>query len=770
MLLDKIIDIHKVGCFERLEVPSSLRFSKVTLIFGENGWGKSTIADILRSLTTDDPRILCGRETLAAAGNQKVLLLVNGGQAKFDGARWEGVCPKVAVYDQIFVSENVFSGDTVSHDHLKRQYGLVVGKTGVTLMREIISLETELKEVNTATKKSERGIQAAKTTLELNSLTIDQFIALSPAENVDELITAKEKQVQQAMRTDEITRAVLPEVIPIPSEVNPILNALTSSIDGIAADAYQRMRAHIDGHRIRAGEQASLSHEEWLEVGLAFGPEDPCPYCGQELRDRALVDTYQSFFSDAYKQLAELVRRHRSTLQRHSSGEFSNAVRQALQNVEVVATTWKTLADVDPPELTAPEEALDALRQGASELDRFLENKQTDLVTEITDNALNDIIAGWTAARTTLMGINDQINTYRRSLEAVKKGQKGTDLANLKRELAILKGRKCRYAADIVSDIAERQTASQRKDTIEKEKREKRVALTAHTKNVTEGLGNTINAYLDRLGAGFRIDYQQPNYRGYEPAVAYNILINNVPVPPRATNDDVGKPTFRNTLSAGDKSVLAVAIFLATLRTRADLNEMIVVLDDPFTSMDEFRRTFTVNEINKLVPHSAQIIVLSHEKNFLRLIWDTVDQSLITSVSVQTGAPGIASLANFDLEAATRPRHVTERMKVEEFFGLSKGEPGHIRALLRKVLENFYRQGDPDLFAPNELLDAIIRKLRDAPNDHRYKGAVEMLEEINCYTRNFHHAPVEGSVNEDTSVEELKTYCRRVIELTRGSV
>ena len=110
MALEKIIDIQKVGCFEKFRVPGSLQFSKVTLVFGENGWGKSTIADILRSLTTDDARILVGRETLASAGEQKVLLLVDGNQAKFDGGVWQGVCPKVAVYDQIFINENILAG------------------------------------------------------------------------------------------------------------------------------------------------------------------------------------------------------------------------------------------------------------------------------------------------------------------------------------------------------------------------------------------------------------------------------------------------------------------------------------------------------------------------------------------------------------------------------------------------------------------------------------------------------------------------------------
>jgi hypothetical protein len=41
--LQKIIDIQKVGRFEKLTVPGSLRFSPGTLVFGENGWGKPTL-------------------------------------------------------------------------------------------------------------------------------------------------------------------------------------------------------------------------------------------------------------------------------------------------------------------------------------------------------------------------------------------------------------------------------------------------------------------------------------------------------------------------------------------------------------------------------------------------------------------------------------------------------------------------------------------------------------------------------------------------------
>ena len=82
------------------------------------------------------------------AADQKAILLVDVKQAIFNGSVWSGPCPKVAVYDHVFINQNVFSGGSVSHDHLKKQYGLVVGERGVALMQEIIALDEEAKTVN----------------------------------------------------------------------------------------------------------------------------------------------------------------------------------------------------------------------------------------------------------------------------------------------------------------------------------------------------------------------------------------------------------------------------------------------------------------------------------------------------------------------------------------------------------------------------------------------------------------------------------------------
>ncbi len=237
---------------------------------------------------------------------------------------------------------------------------------------------------------------------------------------------------------------------------------------------------------------------------------------------------------------------------------------------------------------------------------------------------------------------------------------------------------------------------------------------------------------------------------------------------PRSSGDALDQPSFRNTLSAGDKSTLALALYLAKISADPALKDTIVVLDDPFTSLDYFRRQFTAIEIRKLCGGAAQTIVLSHDKNFLRLLWDKIDHAVIKSIALQTGAPGMTTFAPFDIEAATQPRHVTERMEMEEFI---EGEPhaaNYIRTRLRTLCEDFYRKGDPALFHEAASLEEIIRILAAAPATHPYKGALEDLRDINEYSRADSHAAVEGNPAEETTDEELKGFCRKALNLTRG--
>ena len=104
----------------------------------------------------------------------------------------------------------------------------------------------------------------------------------------------------------------------------------------------------------------------------------------------------------------------------------------------------------------------------------------------------------------------------------------------------------------------------------------------------------------------------------------YQISINNTPVVLGDGTTPLDRPSFRNTLSAGDKSTLALAFFLAQLMRDPGRASKVVVFDDPFNSQDNFRRECTVARIKRCGDLTAQVILLSHDGPFLKRVWDRI--------------------------------------------------------------------------------------------------------------------------------------------------
>ena len=144
--------VQNIGRFERGQSVANATFGPCTLIFGENGWGKSTLADLLRSLTTNNPDIVIGRKTLAGGPAQQAVVRFGDQHAVFKDGAWAGIRPRIAVYDSIFVNENVFSGDVITNEHLKNQYGMVVGEEGVRRVRRIVELDNKNRENNSQSR------------------------------------------------------------------------------------------------------------------------------------------------------------------------------------------------------------------------------------------------------------------------------------------------------------------------------------------------------------------------------------------------------------------------------------------------------------------------------------------------------------------------------------------------------------------------------------------------------------------------------------------
>jgi wobble nucleotide-excising tRNase len=207
-------------------------------------------------------------------------------------------------------------------------------------------------------------------------------------------------------------------------------------------------------------------------------------------------------------------------------------------------------------------------------------------------------------------------------IAAKKKTPGAADVRTVEAALIRLRAVKTRCEAEARKACDEHALAKLEKTAIEENKAAVRRQLDEYTEQVIGRYQDTINNFLDGFNAGFRITGTKHRYPGGVASSSYQIFINNTAVDLGDSETPLDKPSFRNTLSSGDKSTLSLAFFLAQLAHDPNRAKKIVIFDDPFNSQDGFRQDCTVQKIRKCGQECTQVILLSHDPHFLKRVWE----------------------------------------------------------------------------------------------------------------------------------------------------
>ncbi len=157
-MLKRIQDLKSIGCFFD-DHPAGIQLEQLTIIFGENCYGKSTLCDILRSLADNNPNYITDRKSIPNPQNQSQLVQLNfvlpgnGGETPviFRRNQWNPVLPgdlKIYVFDTDFIHRNVFSGLTIERRNQENITQFVLGEAGVRTAKDIEDLNSKLRAIN----------------------------------------------------------------------------------------------------------------------------------------------------------------------------------------------------------------------------------------------------------------------------------------------------------------------------------------------------------------------------------------------------------------------------------------------------------------------------------------------------------------------------------------------------------------------------------------------------------------------------------------------
>lgn len=764
-MIEKFISIKNIGRFRDCSPRGDVSFRKMNLLFAENGRGKTTLCAILRSLQTGQHQFISERKTLGAANSASVQIRLNENTINFGNDIWSAKHPDLAIFDSVFVHNNVYAGDYVDHDHKKNLYRVIVGAQGVKLAKQIEELDGKIRDANNEIRTKK---EAVSRTLP-NGVTLEAYLKWQPAENIENKIQRKKKEITDLQRTlekaTEIQSKGLLSKIALPDFPSDFLTILAKQLADITADAEAQVRQQIAAHNM------GIQGETWLSQGLGFVANDKCPFCGQGITGIELIAAYRSHFNVAYKNLKREVAQLTQRVV-NSIGESSlNPMQQTLSSNLTLIEFWKQFTEVALPSF-AFEDArtkYETLLNLASALAQRKQQSPTEPITSSDDfqSALNEV----TTLRKSVEVYNAAVDSANTLLNKQKTAaQHSADVNALKKELADLEAKNKRFEPEVVKACKEYQDALTAKNVLEQQKSTNRDQLDQFCRQIIQTYENSINTYLDQFNAGFRITNSRHQYTGGTPSSQYQIQINNCAVNLGDSRTQQGTPCFKTTLSSGDRSALALAFFLAAMNQDSDIGNKIVVLDDPFTSQDRFRRTCTQQLINQLASVAKQVIILSHDAFFLRLVWENYPAAGIKCLQMCRTCDNTV-IGEWNIEAETQSTYMKNYSVLLNFYRDRKGAPLEIARSIRPFIEGLYRVRFPGHFQQDEWLGSFIDKIRMASDNDGLsyaKADLAEIEAINDYSKKYHHGQNPNADSETISDDELHGFVKRTLRLVGG--
>jgi wobble nucleotide-excising tRNase len=756
--------LRNIGKFDSVNAGAQLPFSKLTLIYAENGRGKTTLAAILRSLSDGNPVHITERKRVTARNPPHVVVGVASSPPHvFQNGAWTATLPDIVIFDDAFVAQNVCSGIDIEPGHRQNLYELILGARGVALNAAVQAQVTQVEEHNRQLRNLEAAIPAALR----GAFSVDQFCALRTSPKLAETIKEAERNLSAAQSSEAVRKEKDFGTVVLPSfDIDAINKLLKRNLPDLEAAAAARVKEHF----------AALGDggERWVADGMRRMPPaspytgQPCPFCAQNLANSKLIKHYQAYFSESYAGLnADIDAMIRESRTAHA-GDVPAAFERDIRLWEQRRQFWKDFTAV--PEITIDTAAIARAWKVARDavLEQLQQKKSAPLEASALTPETVKAIKAYEIERATVAAASASLTPVNDKIAIVKEKAATANIATLTADLAKLKATEARHSAKIAPLCKEYLDEKAEKKKTEGLRDTARAALETYRTTVFPAYETAINAYLVKFGAGFRLgSVASVNTRGGS-SCTYVVLIDNVPVP--LTADVPGQPAFNNTLSAGDRNTLALAFFFASLDRDPQLAQKIVVIDDPMTSLDENRSLTTVQEVKRLIGKVSQVVVLSHSRPFLCSLWDSTDRIARTAIKVIRENDG-SNLILWDVKQDSITEHDKRHAKVVAYIASNNAaDEREVAQALRPILESYMRVAYPEEFPPDSLLGPFINvceQRRGRPNEILDAANIAELQDLLDYANKFHHDSNQAWETEVINDQLLQQFCKRTLAFTR---
>jgi wobble nucleotide-excising tRNase len=765
-MINSIQLLRNIGLFDSVTAAANIPLARLTLVYAENGIGKTTLAAILRSLATGDPIPIAERRRLAAQHPPHVVLDCDGGPpaAMFQNNAWNRTLSNLAVFDDVFVDQNVYSGLAVEAGHRQKLHELILGAQAVGLNQQLQQLIRRIEDHNAALRERTAAIPTA----ERDTLSVDDFCALPARPEIDAAIEATERNLAAARERDPVRTTALFDALSLPAfdtvAIDRILGEDLPSLDAAAA---AQVQVHLAG--------LGPGGETWIGEGMRRVPQAAagttrvnCPFCAQDLTGSHVINHYRAYFSAAYADLKRRVSDALADINRTHGNDLPAAFERAVRVAVERRQFWSRFCDV-------PEIAVDTAvivrdwRSAREAVAAALTGKQAAPLERMTlAQGARDAVSAYEAHRQGIAELSSALQQANAAIRVTKEQAEAGNPAAIAGDLSRLKAVKARHSVTIAALCDNYLAEKAAKTATEQQRDQTRATLDQQRTAVFAGYETAVNLYLQRFNAGFRLDSVTYAQTRGGPTCTYNVVINNTAVAVGASAAP-GEPSFRNTLSSGDRNTLTLAFFFASLDQDTALGNKIVAIDDPISSLDDHRSLTTVQEIRRLAERAGQVVVLSHNKPFLCRIWEGTDHTIRAALQVARDGAG-STIRSWNVDEDCVTEHDRRHTMLREYVAGGTPNNREVAKAIRPVLEAFLRVACPEYFPPGTLLGPfrnLCSQRVGTPQQILDAQATQELRDLIEYANRFHHDTNAAWETEAINDGELQGFVARALSFAK---
>lgn len=747
--------LRNVGVFDSATVSRELKH--IVLIYAENTNGKTTLAEVLRSLETGDHSIITKKQSFGTQHQPYVILECDDPPTvMFQDGHWPDKRPSVKVFDEFFVNNNVYSGLDVESEHRQNLHNFVLGRQGVTLSLNRRELAQDIEWYNKDMKRAEDAVPDFRR----RGLTMDEFCDLDEVPDIDAEIRRAQTALDAAQDADTVRRTSVFEKINLPAfDESAIRATLQRNLQDLDMEAAVSVARHL--------ESLGGDGESWIARGVGYmrdGTQD-CPFCGQTTAGVLLLKHYRAYFGEAYARLKHDIADTLDNVRVIHSLDVQTTFERTVGSNKDVGHVWAKYGLQVPDVDTKP--IMNGWVRVLGDIEQLLEEKQAaPLESMDLDSGL---LEPYESHRRQIAAINNGLDKHNDEINKIKNAI-SSDVQSVSDKLLLLEATRERYLPTTASYCDMYIRARRDKNEAEGKKRRVTEQLEEYRSKVFPALQEGINHYLRLFGVRYTVqDFEPSNIRGGS-SCNYRVRVGNTSIDARApkSKDD---PTIGSALSTSDRNTLALALFFASLAKDENLADTVVVVDDPVSSFDDNRYLTTVQELRKLAESAGQMIVLSHRSEFLYRIWKRVKHENCLPLTIVRDNEG-SVIRDWDVGRESNAEQAQRQRLLEDYAKSKKGNPETVAETIRpyleavleasyashyngsKPIESFFNECDAKYGTSDEILD---------------RATVDELRNILEYANPFMHGSDQNVGGRNINGDELCIYAQRTLNVVKVS-